>query len=151
MDLRSFWPSRRRHSNCHGAGVRLSRNYIPFVCLLTIAWQLAFPLLGIVALCCQEDQPHHSGSSQVAECPIHGKSAPAMDSMAMEHDTEHQCDCATIQCSSGGVVIAVFGPAAVLPSIADMHPSLEASALPRALSPSTTPLAPLPLAPPPRA
>jgi hypothetical protein len=125
------------------------RNRANLVSLLTLTWHLLF-MLAPVALCCEDDERHPRPSTSVAHCPVHGSRAAAMHSMA-KHDAPQQCDCASMQCPSGGAVIAVFGPAAVLPSRVALQHSIDPSDLPRGLSPSTIRLAALPLSPPPRA
>lgn len=71
--------------------------------------------------------------------------------MDVAHGATQLCDCATIQCAGDGAGAAVFGPAAILPSIVAIHPFIEAAERLSGPSPSANRLAAPPISPPPRA
>ena len=122
------------------------RNRASLIAAIALAWHVVAVAMVSTALVCDASADH----AGMADCPLH-ESAPACPVHAEKHGT-HDCDCPTIGCAETDAgFMALFGAVAVLPPPNHLPTPLDAGdASPRAAV-STNALAPVPLAPPPRA
>jgi hypothetical protein len=124
---------------------------------IVLAWQLVAVIFVPAASCCRKADAlkPQAQSNAMAECPMHHDEAAAADPSCPLHaarSTSHECDCPTLGCSQTDKgFMALVGPIGVLPapsSVATLHLAGDTAAV---VAPFTSSLAPVPLAPPPRA
>jgi hypothetical protein len=109
------------------------------------------------ALCCRQvaSQLPAQTDAAMVDCPMHHDNADAAEPSCPLHSakpTAHECHCPTIGCSqTDNGFMALFGPIGMIPAaavISSLH--LTGDATSAGVS-SPISLAPVPLAPPPRA
>jgi hypothetical protein len=122
-----------------------------------LVWQLVAVMLVPTALCCRQTSSVAAASQPgggMMNCPLHHGIAAAADPVCPLHAAKPaaECHCPTIGCSQTDEgFMSLYGPIGVLPappitaglSVVGRSASLRAA--------STFSLAPVPLAPPPRA
>jgi hypothetical protein len=132
----------------HISIMRHIRNRARVVAAIALIWQAMTIAAVSTVLACD----HGAAASEHAgmpDCPLHAK--PACPLHAENHGS-HDCDCPTIGCSKTDTVFtAFFGTVGVLPAMTETTLPAAASAAAPVISPSASSLAPVPLAPPPRA
>jgi hypothetical protein len=122
------------------------RNRASVIAAIALAWHVVVVAIVSTALVCDASAEHPG----MADCPLH-ESAPACPVHAEKHGT-HDCDCPTIGCAETDAgFMALFGAIGVLPPPSHMPIPLDAGDASPRVTLSTTSLAPVPLAPPPRA
>jgi hypothetical protein len=128
--------------------MKLMRTRARTLAAITVAWHVVAIAVVSAALSCNADAlSEHAGTP---DCPLHDN-APACPIHAEKHGT-HECDCPTIGCSQTDTgLIALFGAVGILSPAPDMRVQLQSSSAILGGAESVNPLAPAPLAPPPRA
>lgn len=128
--------------------MHLIRNRARLVAAIALTWHVVAIAAVSTVLSCDTNAPsEHAG---MPDCPLH-ESAPACPIHAEKHGT-HECDCPTIGCSQTDTgIVALFGAIGVLSPIADLPVPLDAGDASLVVAESVNSLAPIPLAPPPRA
>jgi hypothetical protein len=122
------------------------RNRARLIAAIALVWHVAVIAIVSTALVC-DARSEHAG---MPDCPLH-ESAPACPVHAEKHGT-HECDCPTIGCADTDAgFMALFGAIGVLPPPSHMPTPLDAGDASPRVTVSTTSLARIPLAPPPRA
>jgi hypothetical protein len=125
---------------------------------IVLTWQIIAVMFVPTALCCRlgEAAPvEHEHQSAMADCPMEHAAAAATDAACPLHSQQtpgQDCDCPTLGCSqTDNGFMALYGPIGVLAAPVTLsEPSLEVEAA-SIVSQSTDSLAPIPVAPPPRA
>jgi hypothetical protein len=122
------------------------RNRASLISAIALVWHvLAVAIVSTVLVC--DASAEHAG---MPDCPLH-ESAPACPVHAEKHGT-HECDCPTIGCAETDAgFMALFGTIGVLTPPSDMPIPLDAGDASPRVTISTSSLASVPLAPPPRA
>jgi hypothetical protein len=125
---------------------------------IVLVWQLVAVIFVPVAACCQQvdrSNVQAQANQTVAECPMHHEEAASDEPSCPLHAAKsprHECDCPTLGCSQTDKgFMALFGPIGVLPTpsfVAGLHLVGDTATV---IAPFTSSLAPVPLAPPPRA
>ena len=135
-----------------GLIMRVLRARSSITASIALIWQLLAVLFVPTALCCRQGAAALVGASgDMAVCPMqHAATAEAacpLHAQAMVHD----CNCPRLGCSqTDNGFMALFGPIGVLPSPTSIQVPHVTSNAALLMSPSTTSLAPAPVAPPPR-
>ncbi|MCM3879093.1 MAG: hypothetical protein ND807_03195 [Vicinamibacterales bacterium] len=137
--------------------MRVFRARSSIVTSLVLAWQLVAVLFVPAALCCRKGDgstAQGQSASAMADCPMHHEEAATEPSCPLHSASNgtHECDCPTLGCAqTDNGFMALYGPIGVLPAPTLMPAPLIASDPAAALTPSAISLAPVPVAPPPRA
>jgi hypothetical protein len=125
---------------------------------IVLGWQLVAVIFVPVASCCEQvngSKTQSQGNETMAECPMHHEETSTDEPSCPLHaakNPSHECDCPTLGCSQTDKgFMALFGPIGVLPApsfVDTLHLVGDTAAV---IAPGPHSLAPLPLAPPPRA
>ena len=128
--------------------MKVIRNRARLAATIAVTWQIiALAVMSTVLSCDGGFASEHAG---MPDCPLH-ESAPACPIHAEKHGT-HECDCPTIGCAPTDVgITALFGVIGILSSPPDVPLPVASGKLTLSAADSVNPLAPAPLAPPPRA
>ena len=122
------------------------RNRARLVAVIALAWHVLAVAVVSAALSCDTGSDH----AGMENCPLH-QSVPACPVHAEKHGT-HECDCPTIGCSQTDAgFTGLFGTIGILPAPGHMPVPLDAGSASLRVIASSSPLAPVPLSPPPRA
>lgn len=138
--------------------MRALRGRSSIITSVVLLWQFGAVLFLPATLACrQAGALTHQGSLNVAmaNCPMHHEEAASADPSCPFHTAKkgaHECDCPSIGCSqTDKEFMAVYGPVGILPApsfVAVLDLVGDTAAV---ITGSTSSLAPVPLAPPPRA
>jgi len=125
---------------------------------IVLAWQLVAVIFVPVASCCEQVNGSKAQSQEnetVAECPMHHEETSTAEPSCPLHaakNPSHECDCPTLGCSQTDKgFMALFGPIGVLPAPSFVDTLHLVGDTATVIAPVPHSLAPLPLAPPPRA
>jgi hypothetical protein len=121
------------------------RNRASLLAAIALAWHVV-AIATVTSALAYDPSADHAG---MANCPLH-ESAPACPIHAEKHGS-HDCDCPTIGCADTNAgFMALFGTIGILPPPSHMPVPLDAGGASPRVAASTTSLAYVPLAPPPR-
>ena len=129
--------------------MRVLRGRASVLASFALTWQIVALMIVPTAACCESGPA--GAASDMANCPMQHSLQDAQCPMHAQAPAGHDCHCPRLGCSrTDNGFLALFGPIGVLPSSLDtpeLHRTGNA-AVPTA--PSSTSLAPVPVAPPPR-
>ena len=130
------------------ADMRLVRNRARLIAVLALMWHVVAVAAVSAALSCDPNvESEHAG---MLDCPLHDK-APVCPLHAERHGT-HECDCPTIGCAETDTgLMALFSAVGILADASEMLVLVDAGNASSVIGESLNSLAPVPVAPPPRA
>jgi len=131
--------------------MRVLRGRASVLASVALTWQIVALMIVPTAACCQNGS-RSASASQMANCPMHGAPADATCPMHMQSQADRDCHCPRLGCSNtDNGFLALFGPIGVLPNLIATPALHETGAAVIVTAPSNQSLAPVPVAPPPRA
>jgi hypothetical protein len=130
------------------ADMRLIRNRARLTAVLALMWHVLAVAAVSTALSCDPNAAsEHAG---MLDCPLHDK-APVCPLHAERHGT-HECDCPTIGCAETDTgLMTLLSAVGILADASEMLILVDAGHTSKMTAESLNSLAPVPLAPPPRA